>query len=129
LPEDIRFQIRYRLFFRSVSKSSIEHPSTPGAPWLALTLRYASHTSRFEISNGFPGDFGSPTRSLPESSGCSNELPTNGPAPSLPLHYRDFSTTMGRFECQPRDGTQRLTVHSRLTCSLSPPFQPAAVSG
>src|SRR6266516_5294031 len=52
----------------------------------------------------------SPTRSLPESSGCPNELPTDGPAPSLPLHYRGFLTTMSRSECQPRDGTQSLTV-------------------
>ena len=31
-PEDIRFQILYRLFFRSFSNSSSVTPSTPGAP-------------------------------------------------------------------------------------------------
>ena len=31
-PDDIRFQIRYRLFFRSLSNSSSVTPSTPGAP-------------------------------------------------------------------------------------------------
>jgi hypothetical protein len=60
-------QILYKLFFRSVSNASIEHPSTPGAPLLAFTLSYASHTSRFEISNGFPDDFSSLTQLLPES--------------------------------------------------------------
>jgi hypothetical protein len=66
LPEDIRFQILYRLFFRSFSKSSIEQPSTPGAPLFALTLSHASHTSRFEISNGLTDDFGSSTQLLPD---------------------------------------------------------------
>src|SRR5674476_831995 len=40
-------------------------PSTPGAPLLALTRRYASHTSHFEISNDFPCDTDLPTRFLP----------------------------------------------------------------
>src|SRR5674476_1318011 len=40
-------------------------PSTPGAPLLALTFRYASHTSHFEISNDFPCDTDLPTRILP----------------------------------------------------------------
>src|SRR5664279_3924887 len=44
----------------------IEHPSTPGAPLLALTLRYASHTRCLEILNGLSFDFGSLTRSLPD---------------------------------------------------------------
>ena len=38
-PEDIRFQILYRLFFRSLSNTSSVTPSTPGAPRLALTRR------------------------------------------------------------------------------------------
>ena len=48
VPEDIRFQILYRLFFRSASKSSMDCPSTPAAPLFALTRLYASQTSRFE---------------------------------------------------------------------------------
>jgi hypothetical protein len=36
-PDDIRFQILYRLFFRSLSNSSSVTPSTPGAPRLAFT--------------------------------------------------------------------------------------------
>jgi hypothetical protein len=47
VPDDIRFQIRYRLLFRSASKSSIDCPSTPAAPLFALTRLYASHTSCF----------------------------------------------------------------------------------
>jgi hypothetical protein len=47
VPDDIRFQILYRLFLRSASKSSMDTPSTPAAPLFRLTLLYASHTSRF----------------------------------------------------------------------------------
>jgi hypothetical protein len=58
VPEDIRFQTRYRLFFRSFSNSPIDTPSTPGAPLLASTLRYASHTAHLDISNDFPDGLG-----------------------------------------------------------------------
>src|SRR6266542_1565093 len=61
------FHSLYRLFFRSASKSSIEHSSTPGAPLLALTFSHACQTSAFEISNGLPDDFSSLTRLLPGS--------------------------------------------------------------
>lgn len=57
VPEDIRFQILYRLFLRSFSNSPIDTPSTPAAPLLAFTTSYASHTSDFEIVNDLPGDF------------------------------------------------------------------------
>ena len=57
IPEDIRFQILYRLFFRSVSNSAMRQPVHPGAPLFALTFSHASQTARFEISNGLPGDF------------------------------------------------------------------------
>src|SRR6266487_5179293 len=53
VPELIRFQSLYRLFFNSCSNSWRDCPSTPPAPSLALTLRYASHTTCFEIANGF----------------------------------------------------------------------------
>src|SRR5437762_7605351 len=79
VPDDIRFQILYKLFLRSDSKSSMDIPSTPAAPLLALTLSYASHTSSFGISNGL--SFGSDllTRLLPQdiARGCSREQ-TNG---------------------------------------------------
>lgn len=35
--DDIRFQILYRLFLRSASKSAMDTPSTPAAPLFALT--------------------------------------------------------------------------------------------
>src|SRR6266581_5246415 len=41
-------------------------PSTPAAPLFALTLLYASHTSRFGMLNGFPSGPDLPTRLLPE---------------------------------------------------------------
>src|SRR6266571_7879372 len=66
VPDDIRFQIRYKLFFRSVSNSSMDCPSTPAAPSFALTLLYASHTSLFEISNDFTSGSDLPTRVLPD---------------------------------------------------------------
>ena len=44
MPEESRFQILYRLFFRSDSNSAIVTASTPGAPLFALTLSHASQT-------------------------------------------------------------------------------------
>jgi hypothetical protein len=32
VPEDIRFQILYKLFFRSASNAPMDCPSAPGAP-------------------------------------------------------------------------------------------------
>jgi hypothetical protein len=64
-PEDIRFHTRYRLFRRSASNSSMVCPSTPGAPWLALTFLNASHTACFEIANGFSFRLGWLTGLLP----------------------------------------------------------------
>src|SRR4051794_15892255 len=46
VPEDIRFQTLYKLFFRSFSKTSMDTPSTPAAPLLAATRLYASPTSQ-----------------------------------------------------------------------------------
>src|ERR1019366_7816800 len=57
-PDDIRFQIRYRLFFRSSSKAAKVCPSTPGAPLLAATRLYASQTCCLGISNGLTCDAG-----------------------------------------------------------------------
>ena len=42
-------------------------PSTPGAPLLTLTLRYASPISHLEISNGLPVDLDSLIRLLPRA--------------------------------------------------------------
>src|SRR5258708_13989916 len=55
-PDDIRFQILYRLFFTSFSNPARVCPSTPGAPLLAATRLYPSHTCRLGMSNGLPCD-------------------------------------------------------------------------
>src|ERR1035437_6077342 len=54
----MRFQILNKLFFRSDSKSSRVSLSTPGAPLLAATRLYASHTCCLGISNGLTCDVG-----------------------------------------------------------------------
>src|SRR5713101_6511237 len=53
VPDDIRFQSLYRLFFKSASKSAIDCSSTPQPPALALTALKASYTSVFGMLNGF----------------------------------------------------------------------------
>ena len=67
MPEESRFQIRYRLFFRSFSNSSIDTASTPAAPLFDLTFSYASQTECLEILNGLPDAFNSFTRLLPRN--------------------------------------------------------------
>ena len=101
-PDDIRFQILYRLLFRSFSNSAIDCPSTPGAPLFALTFSHASQTARFEISNGLPGDFqlvhATPPGELPVDR---TNTATNDPAPSLHPHYRGFTATTSRSASAP----------------------------
>jgi hypothetical protein len=53
VPDDMRFQILYRLPFRSRPNASIFSASTPAAPPFALTRWYASTTTFLEILNGF----------------------------------------------------------------------------
>jgi hypothetical protein len=67
VPDESRFQILYKLFFRSVSNSASDCPSTPGAPLFALTRLYASHTNRLEMSNALSVGPDLPTRLLPDS--------------------------------------------------------------
>ena len=52
VPDDIRFQILYRLFPRSALKSSIVTRSAPGAPPLTATRFHACQISCFGMSNG-----------------------------------------------------------------------------
>src|SRR3954471_16116999 len=66
VPDDIRFQILYRFFFRSFSNASIEHRSTPAAPLFALTRLYASHTRLFATSNGLSFGPDMLTRFIPD---------------------------------------------------------------
>src|SRR5574342_300334 len=65
VPDDIRFQILYRLFPRSSSNSSMEHPSTPAAPLFALTCFHACHTKTLGMANDFPSGSDLLTRLLP----------------------------------------------------------------
>src|ERR1019366_8377718 len=97
--------------FRSFSKSSMDCPSTPAAPLFALTLLYASHTSRFGISNDLSSGPDLPTRLLPDHRLVArSDKPTDEPAPSLRSRYRSFPATTSRSASRCRDGTQRLTV-------------------
>ncbi len=84
----------------------------PAAPWLALTLLYASHTSRFGMSNGFALSTGF----LPSLVDPRHEL--NNAAPSVQLRYRAFIPTTGCSAPVPRLGTLVLTGASRLDFSL-----------
>src|SRR3954454_3619399 len=56
VPDDIRFQILYRLSFSFCAKSANDCRSTPAAPPFSLTFRSASQMSIFGISNDLPED-------------------------------------------------------------------------
>jgi len=64
-------------------------PSTPAAPLFALTCLYASHTSLFEIQNGFALF----TRLLPFL--VDLKIKPDNAAPSVQFHYRTFLPTTG----------------------------------
>src|SRR5674476_1401277 len=109
--------MRYRFPRRSVSKSSIVTLSTPGAPLLAFTCRYASQTSHLEISNDFPADFSLSMQLLPDTFPVD---PRTTPQMTRPLRStptapsRDFSATTNRSASTPQIGTQSLTGSSPL---------------
>ena len=83
-----------KLFRRSCSNSAKDCPSTPAAPLLALTFRYAFQISVFGMSNGFLADFVSSTQLLPWLVDC--RTTPDGTPPSLQVHYRPFITTTRR---------------------------------
>jgi len=117
VPEDIRFHTLYRLPCRSASNSSIDTPSTPGAPLFALTFSQASLTAHFEISNGLSGDFNSPIATPPEPQRVSVDpmkTATDDPTPSLHPHYRGFTTTTSRSASRTRDGTHTHAIRGLL---------------
>ena len=74
-------------------------PSTPAAPWFAFTRLYASHTSHFEIQNGFALS----TRLLPFL--VDLKIKPDNAAPSVQFHYRTFLPTTGCSAPVPRIGT------------------------
>ncbi len=91
---------------------AIVTPSPPAAPRLALTRLYASHTSRFAISN----DFASTTRVIPLQV-VHAAKPNNG-APSVRPHYKAFSPTTSASAPVLRIGTLALAEAIRLGFSL-----------
>ena len=97
---------------RSASKSAIDCPSTPAAPWLAFTRLKASQTSRFEISNGFASITGSSCITV----GLWPRL--NNAAPSVQPHYRTFIPTTGCSAPVLRIGTLALAVLAACGVSL-----------
>src|SRR5450755_1224158 len=88
----MRFHSLNRLFFKSRSNCSIFTPSTPAAPLLALTLRYASHTIGFGISNGFTCDLDSLTWLLPATRLTTKRTRTTRPLRSARVtgHHRYY---------------------------------------
>src|SRR3954470_10835374 len=91
----MRFHSLNRLLVRSCSYCSIVTPSTPAAPLLALTLRYASQTTRLEISNGLTCGFDSLTWLLPGTL-VDHQTNQDNPPPSLQPPYRTFTATTRR---------------------------------
>ena len=95
------------------SKSSIDCPSTPAAPWLAFTRLKASYTSRFGMSNGFAFIL----QLLPSLVGCKRRLDTT--APSVQRRYSAFVPTTSHSAPVPRIGTLGLAGVSCSAVSLS----------
>src|SRR5579859_537610 len=94
VPDDIRFQILYKLLPRSFSNASMVTPSAPAAPPFAFTRFHACHTRRLGMSNGFPSCPDMPTRLLPgPSPRLLSRTSPDEPAPSLRPRYRSLSAT------------------------------------
>ena len=120
-PRDIRFQILYRLFFRSASKSSMDCPSTPAAPFFALTRLYASQTSPLEISNGLTFGSDLSTRSPP---GQRPVALANKPQMSRPLRSPPITGASALLRAGPPACPHRYSTPHSFCCStrsLSPP--------
>src|SRR4029453_7257272 len=97
---------------RLASKSWIDCPSTPAAPWLAFTRLKASQTSRFGMENGFACVM----RLLPSPVGRCRRL--DATAPLVRHHYSAFNPTTGRSAPVPRIGTLGLAGNARSAVSL-----------
>ena len=112
-PKDTRFHRSYTDYPSDLSRIPRGAPHRlPACPyWPALLIR-PPHTSCFDISNGLPDGFCSPTQLLP---GFLVDR-TNQPRTTRPLHSaptapgRSFTATTSRSACTPRNGTQRLTA-------------------
>ena len=101
-------QILYRFACRSLSKSSIAAPSTPGAPLLFLTpspkpplpepWEYRTPYPPFStaLAPPLPMTLTRSSQFLPETLVDQHEHITNDPTPSLHPHYRSIITTTSR---------------------------------
>src|SRR6266568_5165098 len=94
-------------------------PSTPAAPLFALTLLYASHTSRFGMLNGFPSGPDLPTRLLPEHRLVAR---ANKPQMSRPLRSAPITGPGSGRESHPpapTDPDVNLSIHPARAVQLS----------
>ena len=111
MPEESRFQILYRLFFRSDSNSATRHRVHAGCALVRLDflprlpdspLRDIERLARcFQLVHAIPPG------ALPVDR--TNQA-TNDPAPSLRPRYRGFTATTNRSASASRDGTRPLAV-------------------
>ena len=85
VPDDILFQILYKLSFRFTSKSDIVCSSIPYVPLFAFTLSKAIFTACFEILNGFVSSISSSFFKLTYLFKLDN-LPPFAPFPLQKLH-------------------------------------------
>src|SRR6266487_3812971 len=124
VPELIRFQSLYRLFFKSCSNSWRDCPSTPPAPSLALTLRYASHTtclrSQMVSVLAWPA--------VPPALAVAHRPSPDGLFPSLDPHYRASSLLRNSPPLHAPLRYSSPRGFGRLEISLSRPAQPSASS-
>src|SRR5450631_671884 len=120
----MRFHSLNRLFFKSRSNCSIVTPSTPAAPLLALTLRYASHTIGFGISNGFTCDFDSLTWLLPAT-----RLTTKRTRTTRPLRSARVTGHHRYYEAVRPPAAHRYSPPRRSAAWGSPFHRPASTQG
>ena len=102
-----------RFLLRSLSKSSIDCPSTPAAPRFAFTCLYASHTSRLAIQNGLAlSTLIIPLRVV-------GGIKPDDDVPSVQRHYSTFIPITDASAPVFRIGTLVLAVTDRLDFSLN----------
>ena len=122
VPEDIRFQILYRLPRRSCSNSPIDCVVHPRRTLLGLNPPVRlPHLLLRDHETACPADLGLLTRLLPEHPRLTREANLNDPAPSLRPHYRASRATTSRSA---RGFTHRYSAprdFCRQALSLSPP--------
>ena len=126
VPEDIRFQILYKIAFRSFSNPRWSRPSTPGGTLIRLHLlvRLPHQLLRYGERLAFRPD--SPTRLLPGHALVDrvNKSQTTRPLRSAPI-TGSFTATTSRSAGASRNGTQRLTAPAAWRAPSRPPHHGA----